>query len=317
MISIITTTHKKRPLLDVTIKSVLCQTYSDFEWVVLDNSKDGYFSTYLEEFFHNNPHLRYRKDKIKITHKVYNEVNIGKFKNDAMRIASCGMNDYVVLLDHDDFLDTKALERIHTMDIQYPLAQFMTGDVIKLYHNITDGMFYCVDFENEITKENMLKQGLMPVSGEVHINIDGWWLDFGWCPNYTLRYYYHINEGYSVLKSAQENTGVFNVPFLKPHPRIIKRCMFENRFFEFYEGNNVADDIVQCLLLGAFAKGCYIENPTVYWVQYSDGLNSSRDSAMDWTGYFDFERKVDAVWESLINLFNGVVPLHNKFLNIT
>lgn len=50
MISIITATHRPCPLLDLTIKSVLCQEYTDWEWVILDNSPDFYFQDYLDNF---------------------------------------------------------------------------------------------------------------------------------------------------------------------------------------------------------------------------------------------------------------------------
>ena len=81
MISIITPTHKIRPLLDLTIKSVLSQTFSDFEWVVLDNSEDGYFEPYLNKWLEENPKYLYRKDKVKIIRYRLDEPNVGKYKN--------------------------------------------------------------------------------------------------------------------------------------------------------------------------------------------------------------------------------------------
>ena len=48
MISIITPTNRFGKCFEITFLSVITQTYKDFEWVLLDNSPDGYLAETVE-----------------------------------------------------------------------------------------------------------------------------------------------------------------------------------------------------------------------------------------------------------------------------
>lgn len=320
MISIITTTHKPGPLLDLTIKSVLVQTFSDFEWVVLDNSPEAYFEKHLECFFQTNPHLEYRRNKIKVIHRLYEQLNIGKFKNDAVRLTSCGDNDYIFLLDHDDFLDPKALELVHEMDVQYPTAQYITGDSIRLYYDIENNYFGLINYEDDVANGHIdERQDLKFVDGEVSINIDDFSLSFDYCKKYTYRYYgmYKRCEGeYGISQKFSDMLGEHKRCFIDPHPRIIKKYMLMNPSFQFYEGNVVSEDHIQCYVLGMFAMGCYIEAPTVFNIIYSNASNSSMSVGGVYDSYCELLKKTENFWSCYVKLFGDSIDIHNRYLNI-
>ena len=65
MISIIMTTHKKRPLLYATLTSVFSQKYDDYEFIVVDASSDKYFKEECDRLFEAHDVLKRNFEKKK------------------------------------------------------------------------------------------------------------------------------------------------------------------------------------------------------------------------------------------------------------
>ena len=99
IVSIITPYYNSKQYFDATFKSVLSQTYQDWEWIVVDDcSTDGSYD-YLVDLS--------KKDKrIKI---IFSETNVGTAgsRNIALKIAT---GRYITFLDSDDILDPNYLE---------------------------------------------------------------------------------------------------------------------------------------------------------------------------------------------------------------
>jgi glycosyltransferase involved in cell wall biosynthesis len=266
MISIITPTHKERPLLDLTIKSVLSQSFSDFEWIVLDNSKEGYFETKFNEFLINNPKYEIRRQKVKIIHKTYDEVNIGKLKNECVRLTSCKDNEYILLLDHDDFLVDDSLLNIYYYSNKYPQAQFISGDKVQLLYDVDNKLFYPYKF-SEISGTPYEKNYNI-ASGDVILNIDGFQLNLGYQKEYTIRPY--ICDVYNREGNRFNTDGAIH-----SHPRCIKKQYLLNPMFQFYEDHSISEDTVQCYMIGKFLQGVYIPNIIYVCVTYNNNTNSS------------------------------------------
>ena len=55
MISIITATNRQNPTFIHTVNCVMAQTYKDFEWVILDNSVNGYVKPFFEAYKQKYP----------------------------------------------------------------------------------------------------------------------------------------------------------------------------------------------------------------------------------------------------------------------
>jgi glycosyltransferase involved in cell wall biosynthesis len=307
MLSIITPTHKERPLLDLTIKSVLSQSYSDFEWVVLDNSMEGYFEDKLNEFLINNPKYETRRQKVKIIHKVYDEVNIGKLKNECVRIASCRDDEFILLLDHDDFLVNDCLLNIYKYSNIYPHAQFISGDSVQIFYNIQSNLFNFYRYHDLSKFDDLDKYN--GVSGDLKIRVDDFCIDFGVIENYTFR-------PYLVDFSGKLN----NIPtinnYIYSHPRCIKKYILLNPIYQFYEGHSISEDTVQCLIIGNFLQGVYIPSLMYTSILYNDTDNTSFAPVSD-KCKFEYDQMIEAVREfskNIEKLFPNL-PEMNSILN--
>ena len=99
LVSIITPYYNSKQYFDATFKSVLSQTYQDWEWIVVDDCSTDGSHDYLVDLS--------KKDKrIKI---VFSETNVGTAgsRNIALKIAT---GRYITFLDSDDILDPNYLE---------------------------------------------------------------------------------------------------------------------------------------------------------------------------------------------------------------
>lgn len=99
MITIITPNYNCERFIDQTIKSVLAQTYSDWEMIIIDDcSTDNSYQIALE--------YASKDSRIKV---IRNEVNSGAAvsRNNALDIAK---GEYIAFLDSDDLWESDKLE---------------------------------------------------------------------------------------------------------------------------------------------------------------------------------------------------------------
>lgn len=99
-VSIITALYNSMPFIEETIQSVLSQSFTDFEWIIVDgHSTDGCYEV-VEEYVKKDSRIKLYLQK--------NNVGAGAARNEALDIA-CG--DYITFLDADDMYDPNFLER--------------------------------------------------------------------------------------------------------------------------------------------------------------------------------------------------------------
>lgn len=268
LISIITPTHKPGPLMEITIKSVLEQTYTDWEWVVLDNSSDFYFESYLYQFLDRNPQYKHLLHKVKIFKQHYNEVNIGHLKNECVKLTSCKDNEYVLLLDHDDFLDTNTLYEIHKMSVKYPESDYITGDVIKLQYNNENNTIYSFSYTHFRDKSSNYTKFL---SGDINIPFCNICIEN--VNDYGMRYFQPDTMEWINQICNQNFTHLGYSLF--GHPRCIKKNILKYNTYKFFEGHEISEDSVQLFFITYFLKGCYIEKQLYYNIHYLSNSNSS------------------------------------------
>ena len=266
MISIITPTHKERPLLELTIKSVLSQSYSDFEWVVLDNSKEGYFEDKLNEFLINNPKFENRRKNVKIFHKTFRELNVGKLKNECVRLTSCRDDEFILLLDHDDFLINDCLLNIYKYSNKYPHTQFISADTVPILYDIQNDLFNFHRYHDLSKLDDLYKYN--GVSGDLKIEVDDFYIDFGFVDNYIFR-------PYLIDFVGKANNSAIIDNHIYSHPRCIKKYILLNPIFQFYEGHPISEDTVQCFIIGNFLQGVYIPKLLYTSILYNDVDNTS------------------------------------------
>lgn len=125
MFSVFTPTYMTGDRIYRTYKSLQEQTFVDWEWVIVDDSPEG-DDTWdkLQELAKND----FRVKPHKITPTTCGIV--GKAKNRAVHLSE---GDWLVELDHDDYLLPEALEQIKNASEKYPDAGFMYSEVCELY----------------------------------------------------------------------------------------------------------------------------------------------------------------------------------------
>lgn len=125
-ISVFTPTYKTGDRIYRTYESLKSQTFTDWEWVVLDDSDDDVTWNILQEIS--------KKDyRVKI-HRLFprSNGNVGLVKN---RVASLCNGEWLVELDHDDSLLSECLEYIVKASEKFPDAGFIYSDVCEIYED--------------------------------------------------------------------------------------------------------------------------------------------------------------------------------------
>ena len=138
MISVIMPTHRRMPLLHITLLSVFSQDFDDWELVVVDASEDMYFSKTLEEIFDVYWYVGKYKDlvsnKIKIVRPNEGYNFPGKMKMDGFR--NCTQdNGFCVFLDHDDMIVSHLFKNMSDAYKLYPNTEMFTADYTSFIHN--------------------------------------------------------------------------------------------------------------------------------------------------------------------------------------
>lgn len=96
-ITVYTPTYNCAKYLEKAIESVLCQTYQDFELIIVDDASTDNTAQILQKYRNNS--------RIRITR---NKKNLG-FVRSAIKAINLAKGKYIVRLDADDYLDENAL----------------------------------------------------------------------------------------------------------------------------------------------------------------------------------------------------------------
>lgn len=149
MISILTPIHKLIPWWNLRILGVCCQTYQDWEWILLDNSPNGFVKEYIDNFFENLQGIYYKhcRGKIKIYHEPFNDVSlsdgrIGKLKNRCAELSSATDDDIIMFIDYDDFLNTRTLEYVNKAIYETGADAVRCDIITSIAENIETGVIY-------------------------------------------------------------------------------------------------------------------------------------------------------------------------------
>jgi glycosyltransferase involved in cell wall biosynthesis len=126
LISIFTTTYKSAHKIQRPYRSLIGQTYKDWEWVIMDDSDDdGETYEMLKELASTDYRIRLYKDS---KHSGY----IGKMKRD---VAMMGNGDILIELDHDDDIMSNTLSLIKEAFAMDPEIGFVYSDYSEIYEN--------------------------------------------------------------------------------------------------------------------------------------------------------------------------------------
>lgn len=125
-ISCFTTSYKSFDKILRPFRSLLNQTFIDWEWVIIDDT-DSYDNF---EFIKEN--ISSQDYRVRLFKKDYNSGNIGNVKNEAVSLCR---GEYVLELDHDDEILHDTLEEIVNGFKKYPEVGFIYMNFAECYEN--------------------------------------------------------------------------------------------------------------------------------------------------------------------------------------
>ena len=123
--SVFTPTYMIADRIERTYQGLKNQTFTDWEWVVVDDSPEGDLT--WEKLLEIS-----KKDFRVKPHRILPNTGgvVGHAKN---RAAHLCQGDWLVELDHDDYLLSEALEELDNASKAFPDAGFMYSEVCELY----------------------------------------------------------------------------------------------------------------------------------------------------------------------------------------
>ena len=119
--SLFTTCYESFDKIIRAYKSIKCQTFKDWEWVIVDDSKTREHFDFLIDLFKDDP-------KVRLYKRSCNSGSIGNVKNEAISLCR---GQYLLEMDHDDEITETLLEQSVIVFENHP-------DVGFIYSNCTN-----------------------------------------------------------------------------------------------------------------------------------------------------------------------------------
>lgn len=137
LVSVFTPTFRIGERIQRAYQSLLRQTYTNWEWVVVEDSND------FGGTFEMLKGLAAREPRLSVHMMHRHSGVIGELKRRACMIAR---GDYLVELDHDDELTPNALEDVVRAFAQYPQAGFAYSDWTEIFEESGECVNYGANF---------------------------------------------------------------------------------------------------------------------------------------------------------------------------
>jgi len=132
LISVITPAYESKHRIYRPYKSLLNQTYNNWEWIIIDDSKtENTWKTLIE--------LAESDHRIKIFKRHKNNGSIGENK---LFCASVSKGDFIFELDHDDDILPETFDRLINASRKYPDAGFFYSDCVELIEDSLEPFRY-------------------------------------------------------------------------------------------------------------------------------------------------------------------------------
>jgi glycosyltransferase involved in cell wall biosynthesis len=246
--SIFTPVYKTGERIRRTYDSLVKQTWTNWEWVVVDDSPDDETWKILQEISNKDYRVK--------LHKIYPLTggNVGLAKH---RAATLGDGDWLVELDHDDALTTECLATCNDAILKYPDAGFLYTDVCEMYE---DGEMKYYDHD---------------WSGNWYARHDNYF-DFGYAGHSWVRV-----DGKDILAHWYPDINPLSIRFNISMPDHVR--MWERKKYLEMGGHNkntpVADDLE--MLIKTFLHTRMIHVKRVLYFQYNNRNSTVDNNATD------------------------------------
>jgi glycosyltransferase involved in cell wall biosynthesis len=246
--SIFTPTYNTGERILRTYESIVNQTFTDWEWVIVDDSPDDNTWNILMG-------LKDKDYRVK-PHRIYplSGGNIGLTKN---RVAMLCDGDWLVELDHDDVLTSQCLEISNDAILQYPDAGFLYSDVCEMYE---DGKMKTYDNN---------------VSGDWYGRHDNYF-DFGYAGHSWTNV-----DGKDLIAHWYPDINPLTIRFNISMPDHVR--MWERKKYLEIGGHNkntpIADDLE--LIIRTFLNTKIIHVKQVLYIQYNNKNTTVDNNSID------------------------------------
>ena len=160
-ISVIICCYNSEKYIIETLKSVINQTYSKYEIIIVDDGSHDNTSNLINKFILDN-------QKIKI--KIINQKNSGLAKSRNIAIANSNY-DYIAILDHDDLWETnKLFEQVKQINVNKNCVLFFSDFKYLNYKSTMTSRF-----QTAIEKDNYDPSylNLNKETGFIHLSLLG------------------------------------------------------------------------------------------------------------------------------------------------
>ena len=230
IISVFTPLYNTKELLWKTFNFLTEQTFSSWEWVLIDDSDD-------DETWKIASAIADTDFRVKLFKQSKHSGNIGYLKNKA---ASLCDGSILVELDHDDLLTRDALEIISDAFMEYPEADYLYSDSVELMENngshmygpgfgVHCGKYYDFEYFGEKYKSASVPINCWTVRHNVGLpnHVRAWRKEF-----------YQRIGGHSYLPVGDDHELSVR-SFLNTRIIHVKRCLYFQRIFN--NGSNTTN----------------------------------------------------------------------------
>lgn len=132
IVSIFTPVYNTGDVLFRTYGSIASQSFTNWEWVIVDDSTDIKTSKIVKKIASSDPRVKVH---------TFEEKSKGMIGEVKYRACSLSRGKYLVELDHDDFLLPHAIEKIVEAFNKFPDAGFVYTDCAEINENHTSLMY--------------------------------------------------------------------------------------------------------------------------------------------------------------------------------
>lgn len=274
MISIITPAHKVLPWYNARLINVCSQDSDEWEWIILDNSKDGCVKEYVDRFFTEMQGVNYLHCRSKI--KVYHEPQfadiplvdgkMGKMCNRMLELATCGDDGFFMRLDFDDFLCDGSIRMINKAIRMNPDSEFITGQIGDWLVMTKNGDFDYCDFSDafnhdpddllEVMRCEKICDPSLIDEYKVRIQKYGLTRKLVSAPCRVTLPYTEFNFFRNEVQTLGAGWDMFGGV---EHPLCLKKSAFLKKIGGFVT-NNSKEDLVSLLYVTRFENIVYIDN---------------------------------------------------------
>lgn len=124
IISIVLPTYNRANLISETIESVINQSYTNWELIVIDDGSTDDTQKVVTSFQDSRIHYYF----------IEHSANLGKVRNEGIRKAT---GEFIAFLDSDDLWKPHKLERQHSLLQMHPQASFIFSNGDQFGENVT------------------------------------------------------------------------------------------------------------------------------------------------------------------------------------